>query len=171
MTLEVNEERSKMLRRKSAADAEAAATAREAAMAKEAAQKARADGEKARRAEGEARARAEARAQAEAHARAEATRARAKKEAEEASNAPPKLQRETSRIMEARTHYEVLKVDRNASADKIRKAYLKLTPKVHPDKNNHPKAKESFQKLGDAKDVLTNQVQRGRYDASLGKTK
>ena len=44
--------------------------------------------------------------------------------------------------MAKRDYYDVLGVDRKASADQIKSAYRKLAVKHHPDKNKGDKAAE-----------------------------
>ena len=67
--------------------------------------------------------------------------------------------------MEKRDYYEVLGVDKNASADEIKKAYRKKAIQYHPDKNPGDKeAEEKFKEAAEAYDVLSNQDKRARYD-------
>jgi DnaJ-class molecular chaperone len=62
-------------------------------------------------------------------------------------------------------YYTTLEVGRNATADEIQKSYRKLARKFHPDLNqDDPKAKEKFQKLQEAFDVLGNPDKRKQYD-------
>ena len=67
--------------------------------------------------------------------------------------------------MEKRDYYEVLGVDKNASADEIKKAYRKKAIQYHPDKNPGDKeAEEKFKEAAEAYDVLSNPDKRARYD-------
>lgn len=64
-----------------------------------------------------------------------------------------------------RDYYEVLGVQKSATADEIRKAYRKLAIKYHPDKNPGDKeAEEKFKEAAEAYDVLSDETKRKKYD-------
>ncbi|MDQ1257015.1 MAG: molecular chaperone DnaJ [Candidatus Hydrogenedentes bacterium] len=59
----------------------------------------------------------------------------------------------------------MLGVSRDASADEIRKAYLKLAHKHHPDKTGGDKAsEEKLKEINAAYDILKNKDKRAQYD-------
>jgi len=66
-----------------------------------------------------------------------------------------------------KTHYEVLGVAQTASADEIKKAYMKLARKMHPDNNKEAGAEEKFKLVNSAKEILTDATERQKYDAEL----
>lgn len=67
--------------------------------------------------------------------------------------------------MAKRDYYEVLGVDKSASADEIKKAYRKKAIQYHPDKNPGDKeAEEKFKEAAEAYEVLSNPDKRARYD-------
>ena len=62
-------------------------------------------------------------------------------------------------------YYKVLGVGQDASQEEIRKAYRRLAKKYHPDINkDDPSAKERFQEVNEANEVLGNPERRKRYD-------
>lgn len=62
-------------------------------------------------------------------------------------------------------YYQTLGVDRNSSADEIKKAYRKLAMKYHPDKNPGDKAAEDkFKEASEAYSVLSDADKKSRYD-------
>lgn len=67
--------------------------------------------------------------------------------------------------MAKRDYYEVLGVDKNASADEIKKAYKQMAIKYHPDRNPGDKEAEAkFKEAAEAYDVLRDPDKRQRYD-------
>ncbi len=67
--------------------------------------------------------------------------------------------------MSDRDYYEVLGVEKNASAADIKKAYRRLAMKYHPDRNQGDKAaEEKFKEIGEAYDVLGDEQKRAAYD-------
>lgn len=64
--------------------------------------------------------------------------------------------------MSERDYYEVLGIDKNASADEIKKAYRKAAVKYHPDKEGGDEVK--FKEASEAYDILKDQQKRQRYD-------
>lgn len=67
--------------------------------------------------------------------------------------------------MAKRDYYDVLGLDKNASADEIKKAYRKMAIKYHPDKNpDDQEAEAKFKEAAEAYEVLSNSEKRQRYD-------
>lgn len=67
--------------------------------------------------------------------------------------------------MAKRDYYEVLEVEKTASAEEIKKAYRKKAIQYHPDKNPGDKeAEEKFKEAAEAYEVLSNPDKRARYD-------
>ncbi len=62
-------------------------------------------------------------------------------------------------------YYKILGVDKNASQDNIKKAFRRLARKYHPDLNpNDPSAKDKFQEINEANEVLGDPEKRKKYD-------
>jgi curved DNA-binding protein len=62
-------------------------------------------------------------------------------------------------------YYKILGVDKNASAEDIKKAYRKLARTHHPDLNpNDKEAHKKFQQINEANEVLSDGKKRKKYD-------
>ena len=67
--------------------------------------------------------------------------------------------------MAKRDYYEILGVNRNATADEIKKAYRQMAIKYHPDKNpGNKEAEDKFKEAAEAYEVLSDQQKRSNYD-------
>ena len=68
-------------------------------------------------------------------------------------------------MADKRDYYEVLGVQKGASADDIKKAYRKMAMKYHPDRNPGDKEAEAkFKECNEAYEVLSDADKRSRYD-------
>jgi len=63
-----------------------------------------------------------------------------------------------------RDFYEVLGVNKSASAEELKKAYRQLALKYHPDRNKAADAAEKFKEISEAYEVLANPEKRQTYD-------
>lgn len=67
--------------------------------------------------------------------------------------------------MSKQDYYEILGLDKNASADDIKKAYRKRAMKFHPDRNKgDEEAERKFKRASEAYEVLRDPEKRQRYD-------
>lgn len=83
-------------------------------------------------------------------------------------------------IVTAKDYYEILGVKKDASDKEIKRRFRQLGIKIkflnktlinlflalkyHPDKNNDPKAEETFRSIAEAYDVLSDPTKRHQYD-------
>jgi len=58
--------------------------------------------------------------------------------------------------MTKRDYYEVLGVNRNASAEELKSAFRSLARKYHPDMNKEADAEEKFKEINEAYAVLSD---------------
>lgn len=63
-------------------------------------------------------------------------------------------------------YYNILKVNRNATDDDLKKSYRRLAMRWHPDKNpsNKAEAEAKFKQISEAYDVLSDTQKRAIYD-------
>jgi len=67
--------------------------------------------------------------------------------------------------MSKRDYYEVLGVNRTATAEEIKKAYRRLAMKHHPDRNpDNPDAEIHFKEAKEAYEILSDTSKRAAYD-------
>lgn len=67
--------------------------------------------------------------------------------------------------MDYKDYYATLGINKNASAEDIKKAFRKLAVKYHPDRNPDDKqAEERFKEISEAYEVLSDAEKRKKYD-------
>ncbi|HOX96309.1 MAG TPA: J domain-containing protein [Candidatus Woesebacteria bacterium] len=63
-----------------------------------------------------------------------------------------------------RDYYDILGVNKSASAAEIKSAYRKLALKWHPDRNKEKDAAEKFKEINEAYEVLGNPEKKAKFD-------
>ncbi|KAE9601823.1 putative DnaJ domain-containing protein [Lupinus albus] len=69
-------------------------------------------------------------------------------------------------IRRKKNYYEILGLEKSCSVEDVRKAYRKLSLKVHPDKNKAPGAEEAFKAVSKAFQCLSDEENRKKYGIS-----
>lgn len=64
----------------------------------------------------------------------------------------------------SRDYYEILGVQKSATAADIKSAYRKSAMKFHPDKNKEPGAESKFKEINEAYEVLSDTEKKAAYD-------
>lgn len=80
------------------------------------------------------------------------------------SDATPEQIEIVRRIRKTKDYYEILGLTKTCSEGEVRKAYRKLSLKVHPDKNSAPGAEEAFKAVSKSFQVLSDADLRDKYD-------
>jgi len=60
--------------------------------------------------------------------------------------------------------YKILEINKNATAEEVRKAYRRLSMKWHPDKNKNRDAEDKFKEISKAYSVLSDSKKKANYD-------
>jgi len=66
--------------------------------------------------------------------------------------------------MSKKDYYEVLGLNKNASADEIKRAYRKMAREYHPDVNKTAGSTEKFKEINEAYQILSDPNKRSQYD-------
>lgn len=65
-------------------------------------------------------------------------------------------------------HYQVLGLKTDASEKDIKSAYFKLAKKYHPDLNSGADARDKFEKVSKAYEMLSDSAKKEMYDQQMG---
>ena len=75
------------------------------------------------------------------------------------------LHKPNSLNMDFMDYYKILGVPKSSKPEEIKKAFRKLARKHHPDLNpNDKEAEKKFKEINEANEVLSNEVDRKKYD-------
>jgi curved DNA-binding protein CbpA len=71
------------------------------------------------------------------------------------------------RVLNASTHYEVLRIPMSASSREIKEGFNATVRMLHEDRNTDPRSNDAFIKATEARKVLADPKRRAAYDAIL----
>jgi O-acetyl-ADP-ribose deacetylase (regulator of RNase III) len=71
-------------------------------------------------------------------------------------------------MVEAPNFYEILGLERDATAEEIKRAYRRLAREFHPDINSDPEAEAQFKAINEAYETLSHPDLRAAYDRLNG---
>lgn len=66
--------------------------------------------------------------------------------------------------MNVKDYYKILGINRNASQQEIKKAYKTMSLRYHPDKNSFPDARQKYDDIREAYDILSDMNKKTKYD-------
>jgi DnaJ-class molecular chaperone len=66
-------------------------------------------------------------------------------------------------------YYDVLGLPKHSTIMEVKRAYRKLSKKLHPDMNPDPEAHEQFIKIQEAYEYLSDPVRKHKYDIKIEK--
>lgn len=66
--------------------------------------------------------------------------------------------------MEYKDYYAIMSVERDVTADELKRSYRKLARKYHPDVSQEADAEAKFKEVGEAYEVLKDPEKRAAYD-------
>lgn len=71
------------------------------------------------------------------------------------------------KVFSNKNYYEVLELGRDSTKKEIKKKYLEIAKKYHPDISKDPSAEEKFKKICEAYQILSDDNMRQKYDEQL----
>nr|XP_012224276.1 PREDICTED: dnaJ homolog subfamily C member 30-like [Linepithema humile] len=80
---------------------------------------------------------------------------------------PAQLYSTKQNMKSSKNHYNTLKITPHATQNEVKSAYYKLTLQYHPDKNKSEHAKQKFQDISEAYQVLSSHELRKNYDRRM----